>query len=323
MNNRQETQIDRYTIPPLTDELVYQIIFCMEDQSSDYILDLKTGVPIALDLIASEDKGDEERYLEHPTWRPSDGFRIMEKFVSSLRNPIYREKLRSALARGKGVFREFKNVLKQEPAVERLWFYYKEREIKQKIYKWYEQQTELHYLKSLGEPEESIADLILSDFIVTFDQDKWKDHIRKIAEERLQPEFSGVGYPLDQLLFQECEAEWNTFDDSWLMVCIESPTGEFAGFIAASPSSFEGSSLIYIVKDLYVEPIYRGLGIFKLLIDTLCRKASENEADRIIIELSGRAKSLAPSLDRRGFSLISERFALDIATWRDNQKSEI
>ncbi len=322
MNNTQETQSDNYTIPPLTDELVYQIIFCMEDQSSNYILDLRTGVPIATDLIPAEDKGNDERFLEHPSWRPSDGFRTMEKFVSSLRNPIYRDKLRSALARGKGVFREFKNVLKQEPAVERLWFYYKEREIKQKIYTWYEQQTEILYLKSLGEPEENIADLILSDFIITYDYDKWKDHIRKIGEERLETEFSGVGYPIEQLLFQECESYWNTFDDSWLMVCIESPTGEFAGFIGAAPIGIDDSSHIYTVKNLYVEPTFRGLGMFKLLIDTLCKKAAEVQTHRIIIELSGRARSLAPSLDRRGFALISERYSLDIAAWKDNQKPE-
>ncbi len=323
MDTKTQTKPGNHVIPPLTDELVYQIIFCMEDQSSEYILDLKTGVPSGPELLGEGDLEDEGRFIELPEWKPSDGFRTMEKFVSSLRNPIYRDKLRSALARGKGVFREFKNVLKQEPAVERLWFYYKEREIKQKIYSWYEQQTELLYLKSLGEPEENVSDLILSDFIVSYDLSPWKDHIRLISEERLAAEFSGIGYPLEQLLLGEYTATWNNFDKSWLTVCIESPAGEFAGFIGAAPIRVDNASLIYNVRVLYVEPQYRGLGIFKLLIDTLCRKASEEHADKVMIEMSGRSKSLAPSLDRRGFTLLSQRYSLDVETWRDNQKIEI
>ncbi len=319
MKETEATKDPMYQMPPLSDEFVYQIVFCMEDQSQLYLLDLQSGLPVQKNLLRGSDVHDRERFIDIPLWRPSDGFRVMEKFVASLRNPIYRQKLHDALARGKGVFREFKNVLKEEPAVERLWFYFKEREIKQQIYSWYEQQTEVLYLKSLGEPEENVTDLILSDFIISYDMKKWEDHIKEIGTNRLRIEFSSLGYPVSDLLAGEYEESWEQFDQQWLMVFVESPSEEFAGFIGAKPMSIDEHSLIYMVRHLYVEPRFRGLGIFKLLADTLCKRAEQEGADRIIMELSGKAAVLSPALERRGFELIAKRFALDLSSWRDIQ----
>lgn len=319
MSDRTEESTERlYQMPALTDEFIYQVIFCMEDQSGSYLLDLETGLPVT----AKAGMEKEPRYTDLPTWHPADGFRVMEKFVSTLRNPIYREQLKDALARGKGVFRQFKNVLKQEPAVERLWFYFKEKEIKQVIYSWYEQQSEILYLENLGDPEENVSDLILSDFIITYDLQRWEEHIKQIGRSRIAPEFSSFGYPIKELLVWEYESSWEDFESEDLMVFIESPSGEFAGFIAARPVTTIPGSLIYSVRHLYVEPAFRGLGIFKLLADTICRKAEQMGADRLLVELSGKASVLSGSLERRGFVPISERFALDLAIWRDIQSRE-
>ncbi|MDA3833701.1 MAG: GNAT family N-acetyltransferase [Spirochaetales bacterium] len=303
-----------YVMPQLSDEFIYQVLFCMEDQAKSYMLDLADRT-----LIEAEDIPDvcdaEERFLELPDWGPADGFRVMEKFVASLRNPIYRQQLHDALNLGRGVFRQFKNVLKQEPAVERLWYYFKEREIKRIIYKWYEQMSEVLHLKDIGEPEESLEDLILSDFVITYDQNRWRDHIRELGRTKLKAEFSVLGYPVSEILFGEYERAWDAYDDSWLMVFMESPSGDFAGFVGAEPKFADDSVLVYNVKHLYVEPQFRGLGIFKLLADTLCRKAEEEVAERILMELSGKAAVLSHTLTNRGFTLIGQRFALNLAEW--------
>lgn len=323
MDETQRATERHYTMPQLSDEFMYQLIFCMEDQANSYVLDLADGTLIQKEDLTEADRKDDERFLDLPQWRPADGFRVMEKFVASLRNPIYRQQLHDALARGKRVFREFKNVLKQEPAIERLWFYFKEKEIKKVVYAWYEQLTEVLYLKALGEPEENMTELILSDFIVSYDQSRWTKQIHEVGKTRLKVEFSSLGYPLSKLLAQEYEDSWDEFGSDWLMVFIESPSGDFAGFIGAQPILVDGTALVYSVKHLYVEPRFRGLGIFKLLADTLCDRAEEAGAERIVMEVSGKASVLASTLVHRGFSLIGERFALDLAKWRDIQSGEV
>ena len=305
-------------LPPLSDEFMYQIIFCMEDQANHYKLDLEDGSIDQVDALSEKKMADPERYLELPGWGPADGFRIMEKFVSSLRNPIFREKLHGALNQGKGVFRSFKNTLHEEPAIERLWFYFKEKELKRLIYVWYEKLSEALFLERLGEPEEDVSELILSDFIFSYDPEVWAEHIKEIGEFRLQAEFASVDFPLNEILIQEYQETWNAFDADWLMVFMESPDGDFAGFIGAQPLYPEPEVLVYSVKHVYVEPRYRGLGVFKMLSDELCKKALENRAERVIVELSGKSAVVAPVLEQRGFQLMAERFALDLSHWKKN-----
>jgi GNAT superfamily N-acetyltransferase len=308
-------------MPQLSDEFIYQLIFCMEDQANTYLLDLSDGNLVPEEDIEEVDD-DEDRFMDIPHWGPADGFQVMDKFVASLRNPIYRQRLHDALTLGRGVFRQFKNILKQEPAVERLWYYYKEREIKRVIYKWYEQSTEVLHLKSIGEPEENLEDLILSDFVITYDQDKWREHVNQLGENRLRTEFSSLGYPVSEIVAREYERIWDDYDESHLMVFIESPAGEFAGFIGARPVTADDSVLIYDVRHIYVEPQYRGLGIFKLLSDTLCEKAYEMGAERVLMQLSGKASVLSHTLSDRGFTLIGQRYALDLESFKQRKQSK-
>ena len=311
-----------YSLPSMTDELMYQVIFCMEDQSGAYLFDMADGVPIQKEFTVGDNEEKKARYQELPSWKPADGFRIMEKFVSSLRNPIFRERLKESLSMGKGVFRSFKNNLKEEPAIERLWFYFKEREIKRSIYIWYEQLSEISFLEQLGEPEQDISDLILSDFVITENRAKWADYILNIGESRLNDEFSGVDYPLNEILVQEYQKTWSKFDENWLIIFVESSLEDFAGFIGAEPLSPDESTLVFSVKHLYVEPRYRGLGIFKLLADSLCSRAAGIGADKVIIELSGKSSVISPALEQRGFVPFSERFSLDLAKWKQQQRGE-
>ena len=83
----------------LTRELADQIVFGMENQDHVFYLDLDTQtiVPDPPGL------GDSEtRYVRLPPWRSVDGHNLMARFVASLRNPIYRERLRTILASGRG-----------------------------------------------------------------------------------------------------------------------------------------------------------------------------------------------------------------------------
>ena len=87
----------------LTPELIDQIIFGMENQISYYYLDLEQGKVEEESQLEEEQRTDESRYILIPRWSSADGFQLMERFVDSLRNPVFRERLREALASRKGV----------------------------------------------------------------------------------------------------------------------------------------------------------------------------------------------------------------------------
>jgi hypothetical protein len=137
----------------LTDEIRNLIVFAMEDQGNSYLfdsVDQKTVIESTIDFV------DEDRYYKIPTWDSMKGFKLMERFISILRNPLAREELRGVLLSGKGVFRNFKNVLHQYPEVEKLWFSFKEKEMRLIVSNWYDTFLDSWGLEKLGfEPEEN------------------------------------------------------------------------------------------------------------------------------------------------------------------------
>ncbi|MDR3248158.1 MAG: GNAT family N-acetyltransferase, partial [Treponema sp.] len=96
----------------MTDALMGDLLFSMEDQVGEFLLDTQEGV-----IIGENDDGfdkaaeDGDRFIALPGWDSSDGFRLMEHFAAGLRNPVLRNELVTALNRGKGVFRAFKDIL--------------------------------------------------------------------------------------------------------------------------------------------------------------------------------------------------------------------
>ena len=119
----------------LTEALLDDILFSMEDQVGNFYIDCHEGVVVNWDDCRDEMEEDEEedRFIGLPEWDSSSGFRLMERFAAAFRNPLIRNELCAALNRGKGVFRAFKNTLGQYPEAEKLWFSFKEREMKREV----------------------------------------------------------------------------------------------------------------------------------------------------------------------------------------------
>lgn len=147
----------------LSPEVYDQIIFAMEDQGSHSFVHRTTGQVVTRDRL--EYAGEE--YVPTPRWKPADGFHLMEGFVTTVPNRYYREQLRDALSTGKGVFRSFKNALKQSRDLERSWYRFKEREMRRVVAEWYNQEREAAGLERLGPEPEETEDLTVSDFVVT------------------------------------------------------------------------------------------------------------------------------------------------------------
>jgi predicted N-acetyltransferase YhbS len=253
----------------LTPETADEIIFAMEDQSGPFMYDSAECrcvpsaecVPVKNPLYDEDD----ERYYAIPLWDSISGFRMMERFSAQLRNPFVREDLRAALANGQGVFRNFKNILKNHPEAEKLWFQYKEREMRHIVREWYNSLRDFWGLERIGAEPEETDEIVEQDF--TF-----------------RPAVRGDAESIDCLLF-DADSELastvkidllDAMRDLWARIrgndpakeCIlvaESAEGEIVGCSISSPIPSE--SLLSVQLSLIVVfPEFRGLGIGKELL---------------------------------------------------------
>ena len=105
----------RYRLPRFNDQMLSEIIFGIENQDVDYMLDIGTG-----NLYSSEMDGiepsSEENLVELPPWTSSDGYQLMVSFTNTCQNPQLKQKLVDELnSKSKGVFRRFRDVLSENP----------------------------------------------------------------------------------------------------------------------------------------------------------------------------------------------------------------
>lgn len=253
----------------LTDEIRNLIVFAMEDQGNNYLFD---SVDQKTVIKSTVEKVDEERYYTIPTWDSIKGFKLMERFISLLRNPLAREELRGVLFAGKGVFRNFKNVLHQYPEVEKLWYSFKEKEMKQIVSNWYNTLLDSWGLERLGEEPED-TDIVYDDFVfrIAYENEETYQNDSEIlfsASELFCLEFekqnnSEIGFALAELWKNQLA----TFDpESEFSVISETVEGEFAGTCISFGFGQEATHTA-VISAIYVEPAFRGLGIGKELVN--------------------------------------------------------
>jgi len=144
----------------LDNTLISDILFHMENQDGEFALDMQEGK-----VVSNIDLND-ERYIELPEWEPKDGFRLMEKFVSGLKNPIARQELTDALNKNKGVFRAFRDVLIQYPEIEKMFHIHKKQKMKTEVINWYNALREEWGLEPIGAEPEDTSLLVLEDFVI-------------------------------------------------------------------------------------------------------------------------------------------------------------
>jgi GNAT superfamily N-acetyltransferase len=307
----------------LTPELIDQIIFGMENQISYYYLDLEQGIVEEESQLEEDQCADESRYILIPRWSSADGFQLMERFVDSLRNPVFRERLREALASRKGVFRNFKNILKEREDIQRLWFQFKEREMRARVLEWYEQVCEALGFQKLGPEREETEDLVLTDFVISPGDMDLKERLEEYDLKAFREACGDNPRDLTHLLFLSRRAIVPDNPDKLVLYQASTPEGETAGLIWGtdawlSPQAakfFDEDPGVSFLLQFYVEPEYRGLGLARLLLDTYIREAYKREVKRVILDLWGSAQSMGRVLDEYGFTRYRSSFALDLDAW--------
>jgi hypothetical protein len=77
------------------------------------------------------------RFIHIPSESSHEGYRDMEAFISTVRNPLLQERLERAIS-GRGAFRYFKDELLDYPAERERWFQFKHDRLHQRMLNWLE-----------------------------------------------------------------------------------------------------------------------------------------------------------------------------------------
>jgi ribosomal protein S18 acetylase RimI-like enzyme len=289
----------------LTDALIDDILFCMEDQKGEFYFDTVGGAVISGDdagFGSPQDNAEgDSRYILLPSWDSQAGFRLMERFTASLKNAAARDELTAALDRGRGVFRAFKDALEGYPEVEKRWFTFKARKMRQDILIWYNALREKWGMERIGPEPEETGDLVLEDF-------------------RFRPVAAGDAPLLDalhSLTMRELGRPEPEAAIDWLSgpcLAAETSGGEFAGFIAAREFAVAGSAAAHLravhIAAFQVRPEYRGLGVGGELLRRFLETIDRNKTAEITIDLPVQAEGFARLLLREDFAPCQTRYRL-------------
>ncbi|MBN2510091.1 MAG: GNAT family N-acetyltransferase [Spirochaetales bacterium] len=307
----------------LNPEISDQIIFAMENQNEYFVFDAKDGVVVSPDddseELAAQNDG---RYYDLPSWEPSDGFLLMEKFVAGLRNPVYREQLKEALNSGHGVFRSFKDVLRQREDIQRLWYAFKDREMKNVVIEWYNSLCEIWGIEKIGPEPEETDELVLSDFILRADTDP------SAVDGYLEMDRAGFEEAMADFHADYVEARYRERvlsvpapREEWSFMVSETPEGECAGMLwSVHRENRPGGPTVTWVIQLYVRPEFRGLGIARTMVNTFMKDCYRRGSRRMTVRLWGGSLGFGRVFEECGFIQESAGYTLDMDAWgRDNR----
>lgn len=294
----------------LTSELISEIVFSMENQKELFLLD--SAGPV---LVKSCDvpNSDPDRFYSLPVWDSLCGFRLMENFVLSVKNAVIQEKLRAVLKSGHGVFRNFKNVLKEYPEAERLWFSFKEHEMNQVILDWYNSLREIWGLEQLGAEPEEFEDLVFDDFCFRTagetDLNTAREQELVVFDEMkntFEPELAAF-----LALLNGQQKKLADFSRQTALVC-ETASGDFAGFASFAPC-FGLSENSVLLCSLFVLPRYRGLGLGKELLQQCLKAVKQQKKHFLFAPCAGVPDFFAKTLPLMGFTKLGSIYFLDLS----------
>jgi GNAT superfamily N-acetyltransferase len=284
----------------LSEALIDDILFSMEDQNGLFYLDTQNGIVISEDdeEFDGDPEADDGRLISLPDWDSSEGFRLMERFAAGFKNIIIRNRLTAALDKGRGVFRAFKDVLGEYPEAEQIWFTFKDREMRQVIIDWYNGLREEWGLQRIGAEPEETGDLVLEDFQFrdagTGDKTAAEALHREYIEELQKTFRQSIPDKTARSFVEEYTAGW-VFPGDYSVIA-ETGSGEFAAYVTAKT---RGDSLRIAVME--VRPEYRGLGIGEALISRLIDRIPPGKISCVILDLPAESNDFSRVLARNSF----------------------
>ena len=303
----------------VTRELIDQIVFGMENQEREYVLDTEDGVVIAAEQIP--EGADRDRYLDLPEWRSVDGYNLMEQFVATLHNPIFRERLRAILASGRGVFRQFKDTIRERREIERLWFAFKEREMRDLVTEWYNDVREREGLERLEAMivETETDQLVESDFAFRDAVDADYETIRALDRQAFDEVFPDTDPGVVDTIHAHYRAGEPGLGASASTVLIaDTQGGDFAGFLWSAERR-SGETVVAFVLQIYVLPEFRGFGVAREMLNVFSHRMHDRHVGEIWFPLHGTSLDLEAGFARTGMRRASVTLRLDVDRWHRSE----
>lgn len=277
----------------LSDSLIDDIVFAMEDQAKAKRIDILTGA-----VVERSGEAEGEGFAEPPEWSSRDGFRLMESFLSTVRSPSARQELVASLSRGRGVFKSFKEALAAYPEVERAFRDYKAAAMRGVIREWYDELRESQGLSRLGPEPEDSGDLVESDLGIEVGP----------AEGRLEA-FLGLAEAVEGELLEslppalaasELSALRSRLNEGkWLGAWVEDGEGGLVAGAAASLEQAGGSGLGRLFF-LAVLPDFRRTGMGKALVEALSERLSREGLGLLVLDLPFVVPEFGAALESAG-----------------------
>lgn len=293
----------------LTEKLEGEILQALENQEQKFLLDAENAVLVPADSAGA----DEDSYYSLPEWTSAQGYELREDFVSTLHSPIAKDELQRILHSGRGVFRNFKNELKNYPEVEKLWHLFKNRKMRLYISDWYNQLREIWGLEKLQQEPEETDDLIKDDFTFESYASSGKGEILQILKNAALGEFSSSAPDeLQDILFDLWLQQFENAEklEQTGIVC-HSNSDDFAGCITAAPAS-KRTDKILVLTSFYVPEKYRGLGIGNELLSMFMDALRDQKKQWILLTNTIIPENLEPLLIRTGFTKTGSGYAAKI-----------
>jgi len=316
-------------LPPLNSYLLKNIIFSMENQETTGFLDLISGEVVEVsnihdtvvvkksynskELVSLSINKNKDRFLALPTWGSIEGFKIREQFIKDIKNPIYKKALNHVFHTGRGVFRKFKEVLKENPIIERQWLEYKSKYMQAIVINWYQECEGYINLTNLDpEAEELPNDLLISDFKftnkVSVDDILEVNEIKKTLHSKLSD--------IEKILVERRPSVNNLNNNINYFIAINLED-EIVAYIEWDKIN---EDIIEVISYGVIEE-YRGLGIFSLLFDKLMRQAMREKFKKLIIFNPKFMQNFNDFIGNSIFSCNYSYSIVDILKWNQEVES--
>lgn len=279
----------------LSEKTVEEIIFAMEDQENASVVDLESG-----EILPAQDHKD-GAFAATPTWSSREGYRLMEEFLATVRQPTARRELSTALGRGRGVFKAFKAALADFEELERAFRDFKTRAMRRRVSAWYDDLRESRGLEKLGPEPEETADLLASDLdIDILGIDEAKGMLASLLDEAEEESIETLPGALAAFEISRLRSEFAAVQGG---ICAAAEDGE-GGALGAAVGfmAVVGERSLGRVVFLRVRRGYRRMGLGTALLDALTRAFEREGINLVTLDSALLPPEFAQGLAALGFA---------------------
>ena len=291
----------RYRLPILSEQILSEIIYGMENQDVDYMLDISTGT--LYNPEGSEgDSPSGDDLVNLPDWTSTDGYEVMVAFTNACKDKKLQERLSAELnSRQKGVFRRFRDVLAEDKESLSQWYDFKDRRMKSYIRSWY---RNLFSRESDGleEGDDATDGELLSDFEVCHldEPDSYCNSLMSALCE---------GNPVRKKIIDAFSAK-----EAFVVKKDGCPCGAII---------YETVGDHACILHYRVEENYRKMGLFSLVFDLFNREMNRKGIKKAVMPFSAASGFLKQSIAAHevGMDMSEEAYIYKVEEWTENAGS--